>query len=96
LRGSLSDATGPFWVYILENAAGKFYIGSTEDLVARIFLHNDPVRSKAHYTAKHGPWRLVWSEEHATRSSAVLRERAIKKMKSSKWIREKLLVKAKP
>lgn len=89
--GSLSKVNTSFWVYILENATGKFYIGSTDDLQARLATHNDPDRSKAHYTAKHGPWRLVWSEQHSTRSAAVQRERALKSMKSSKWIRTHLL-----
>ena len=43
------------------------------------------------YTHKHGPWTLVWKEPHATRGSAVARERQIKRMKSSRWIRENLL-----
>jgi putative endonuclease len=67
------------WVYILENPAGKFYIGQTEDLQARLENHNRSDASDGKYTRKNGPWRLVWSEEHANRSSAILRERQIKK-----------------
>jgi putative endonuclease len=80
-----------FHVYVLENELGRFYIGSTDDLQARLACHNDPDRSKTHFTAKHGPWKLVWSERHSSRSAAMLRERAIKNMKSSRWIRENLL-----
>ena len=29
-----------FWVYILQNPRGKFYIGQTEDLAARVAFHN--------------------------------------------------------
>ena len=33
----------------------------------------------------------MWSEPHPTRSAALQRERQIKQMKSSRWIRETLL-----
>jgi putative endonuclease len=75
----------------LENTSGRFYVGSTDDLTSRVAEHNDPARDKSKYTAKTGPWRLVWSEPHATRSAAMQRERQIKGMKSARWIRETLL-----
>jgi len=79
-----------FWVYILENPSGGFYIGQTSNLQKRVSEHNTSVvRSK--YTAKHGPWRLVWSECFSSRSRAMLLERQIKKMKSAEWIRKVLL-----
>jgi putative endonuclease len=80
-----------FWVYILENAAGQFYIGHTNDLPLRLHSHNrtDTIRGK--YTRKAGPWKLVWSQEHPTRASAMARERQIKSMKSARWIRDELL-----
>ena len=87
---------GPFWAYILENGAGKFYVGSTDDLSRRFPEHNDPERSKSKFTAKHGPWGLVWAESHATRASAMARERFIKSRKSATWIRQYLLGKASP
>ena len=80
-----------FWVYVLENKRGKFYIGQTGNLVQRILDHNRTDDYDGHFTRKNGPWKLVWSEEHSSRSSAVHRERQIKQMKSSKWIREHLL-----
>ena len=78
-------------VYILENTKGKFYIGQTENLKDRLVAHNDPNQPMSKYTRKNGLWRLVWQEMHSTRSSAVRRERQIKRMKSSRWIRENLL-----
>ncbi len=80
-----------YWVYILQNPAGKFYIGQTHDLDLRLHSHNrtDTIRGK--FTRKNGPWELVWSEAHATRASAMARERAIKAMKSARWVRESLL-----
>ena len=80
-----------FWVYILQNPDGRFYIGHTDDLTLRLHSHNrtDIIRGK--FTRKNGPWELVWSEEHPTRSLALARERQIKRMKSARWIREQLL-----
>ena len=79
-----------YWCYILQNPAGRFYIGSTDDLSARFARHNS-LKGIETYTHKNGPWALVWSEEHSTRSSAMQREKQIKAMKSSRWIREMLL-----
>ena len=80
-----------FWVYVLENPRGKFYVGQTEALDERLKDHNRTDCFDGHFTRKNGPWRLVWSEEHDTRGSAVRRERQIKRMKSAAWIRTHLL-----
>jgi predicted GIY-YIG superfamily endonuclease len=87
----LTSDTPSFWVYILENADGKFYVGHTDDLVRREVEHNDAGHGHTTFTHKQGPWRLVWKEPHATRASAMARERQIKRMKSAHWIRESLL-----
>ncbi len=80
-----------FWVYILQNPDGKFYVGHTDDLDLRLHSHNRTDRTLGKFTRKNGPWELVWSEGHPTRSSAMARERQIKAMKSAAWIRENLL-----
>ena len=80
-----------FWVYILENPAGRFYIGQTDNLETRLANHNRTDKTDGKYARKNGPWKLVWSENHPTRSAAMQRERQIKSMKSAKWIREHLL-----
>jgi predicted GIY-YIG superfamily endonuclease len=43
------------WVYILQNPAGKFYVGHTDDLQTRLHSHNrtDAIRGK--FTRKNGP-----------------------------------------
>ena len=87
----MSEEQEQYWVYILENEAGRFYVGQTEDLSRRVAEHNDPVPKQGKYTLKNGPWVLVWSEIHPTRASAMQRERDIKRMKSARWIRENLL-----
>ncbi len=74
----------PYWVYILQSAAtGRYYVGSTGDLAARLRRHTGN-RSTA--TKDRGPWRLVHSEEFPTRSAAITRERAIKERKSRQYI----------
>ena len=80
-----------FWVYIVQNPQGRFYVGQTDDLIARVFSHNRTDKTLGKFTRKNGPWTLAWSGEHPTRCSAVAREGAIKAMKSSRWIREHLL-----
>ena len=80
-----------YWTYILQNPDGRFYVGSSQDLVERLKSHNDIENPRGKYTRKNGPWELVWSERHATRASAMKREREVKAKKSAKWIREQLL-----
>ena len=62
-----------FWVYVLENAKGQFYIGHTNNLENRISSHNRTDKIAGKFTRKNGPWALVWSEEHPDRSSAMRR-----------------------
>jgi predicted GIY-YIG superfamily endonuclease len=87
----LSEKLEQFWAYVLESVDGTFYVGHTDDLGRRVGEHNDPDAPSHKFTAKNGPWTLVWSELHGTRGSAMQREAQIKRMKSARWIREKLL-----
>ena len=80
-----------FWVYILRNPEGRFYIGHTDNLAARITSHNRTDKISGKFARKQGPWVLAWSEEHPSRSSAMRREREIKNWKSAHLIRERLL-----
>lgn len=80
-----------YWTYVLQNPAGRFYVGHTEDLPSRLQSHNDTGPLHGKYSRKNGPWTLVWSENHPTRSSAMARELQIKEMKSVRWIRDNLL-----
>ena len=62
--------------YILRSESnGRLYIGSTSDLDVRLQQHNDNL---APATKNRGPWKLVYSENHPDRSSAVRRERYFK------------------
>jgi len=80
-----------YWVYVLENPQGRFYIGHTDDLARRVANHNRTDKAAGKFTRKHGPWVLVWSEAHPTRALAMVREQQIKRMKSARWIRDVLL-----
>jgi putative endonuclease len=84
---------GPFWVYVLQNPAGKFYVGSTDNLSERIKQHNPSVTDYhgLKYTHKNGPWKIIYYESYQTRSKAMAREKFIKSRKSSAWIRTYLL-----
>ena len=80
-----------FSVYVLQNPAGHFYIGHTDNLGNRVTSHNRTDKISGKFTRKNGPWMLVWSEEHPNRSSTMGREREIKNWKSARLIRERLL-----
>jgi len=84
------NESGAFWVYVLQNESGRFYIGSTDDPERRLQEHNFGPDSRK-FTHKHGSWRIVWTERHPSRAAAMSREKQIKSMKSARWIREHLL-----
>ena len=45
-----------FWVYVLQNPRGRFYIGHTDDLIARVANHNRIDKTLGKFTRKNGPW----------------------------------------
>ena len=71
-----------FFVYVLASKPhGTLYIGSTSDLVRRVWDHK--VKAVPGFTAKYGVDRLVWFERHDTLEAAMIRERRIKDWKRS-------------
>jgi len=68
------------WTYILQSeSSGRFYCGSTDDLERRVRQHIDPEYHGSKTTKRFkGPWRLVWHQEHPSRSEAMRQERCIK------------------
>jgi len=80
-----------FWVYILQNQKGHFYVGHTDNLGTRVASHNRTDKISGKFTRKNGPWTLIWTEKYPDRSSATRREREIKGWKSARLIRERLL-----
>ncbi len=65
--------------YIVECADGTYYTGWAIDPEKRLAVHNKGRGAK--YTRMRLPVKLVYVEEQADRTSAMKRERAIKKMK---------------
>ena len=83
----------PYWVYILQNEiTGELYKGQTSDLKKRIERHNTEESGSMRYTHKQkGPWRLIYSEEHATRSEAIKREKFFKSGQGREWIHKDII-----
>ena len=71
-----------WFVYILRCADDSLYVGEAGDLERRLAKHSDG--SASSFTAKRRPVRLVFSEAHATRASALKREQQLKR-----WTRAK-------
>jgi len=68
-----------YYVYILKSQSTNFsYVGHTSNLQKRLVEHNS---GKSLSTRTRRPWRLIYKEEYATRSEAVLRERYFKSVK---------------
>ncbi|QJE00810.1 GIY-YIG nuclease family protein [Massilia forsythiae] len=66
------------YVYILASAPyGTLYIGSTTNLVRRVWQHREGV--VAGFTKQYNVHRLVWYEIHGDIMEAGLREKQIKK-----------------
>jgi len=66
-----------WYVYILRCADSSLYTGSTNDLNARVKIHNEGKGAK--YTRGRLPVKLLYAEKQLDRSSAMRREREIKK-----------------
>ena len=65
-------------LYILECGDGSLYTGITLDIERRLTEHQSGKGAK--YTRGRAPLRLVYSEVCGTKSAALLREMAVKKM----------------
>ena len=74
----------PFYVYILKSLKdGSYYVGSTSNLENRLKRHNE---GRVISTKSKRFWKLVYSEEHPTRSSAAKRESELKSHKRRSFI----------
>ena len=69
----------PFFVYILRNPEGRFYIGQTSDLALRLQRHDE---GRVFWTKSRGPWEIVYSEQFEARSNAMIQEHRLKALKS--------------
>jgi putative endonuclease len=65
-----------FYVYLLKSLRnGRFYIGQTQNVEARLARHNNGRNSA---TEPSRPWMLVKVEEYLTRKEARWREHTLK------------------
>jgi putative endonuclease len=72
----------PYFVYLMARRKhGTLYLGVTNDLVRRVYEHKNKV--VAGFTARYDVDRLVWFETYDDPTSAITREKDIKK-----WRRE--------
>jgi predicted GIY-YIG superfamily endonuclease len=72
------DHTSPWLVYILRCGDGSLYTGITNDLTKRLKTHAAGKASR--YTRSRLPVTLVYKEGRRSKSSALKREAAIKKL----------------
>lgn len=71
-----------YYTYLLKCADGSLYCGFTDDLENREKMHNSGHGAK--YTRSRLPVKIVYSEEYETKSEALKRECAIKKLTRTK------------
>jgi putative endonuclease len=70
-----------YYVYILKSKKdSKHYIGYTNDLRRRLDEHNN---GKSKSTKHRIPFELIYYEAYAIKSSAIRREKKLKKFKNS-------------
>lgn len=74
-------------VYILSTLSGKYYVGSTTNLVQRLKHHKG---GHTPSTARLGVEKLIFSQEYPTLSEARSIERKLKKLKRRDYI-EKII-----
>ena len=67
-----------YFVYIMRCADGTLYTGYTDDIARREAVHNSGRGAK--YTRSRLPVKMVYHESFATRSEAMKRECAIKRL----------------
>lgn len=72
-----------YYVYILSNLKGKYYIGYTGDIVDRLNRHN---KGYTKSTKNKGKWEIVYKEIFDIKQEAIKREKYIKAQKSKKFI----------
>jgi predicted GIY-YIG superfamily endonuclease len=65
-----------YFAYILQCCDGSYYVGSTEDVSARVAVHSAGNGPK--YTARRLPVQLVYHESFTTLDEAIQRERQLK------------------
>ena len=63
-------------VYVIENPAGRRYIGISSEIQLRLDQHN---RGVSKWTKGKGPWELIWTSEAMSLSDARKFENKLKR-----------------
>jgi len=71
-------------VYIIQCSDGSLYTGITNNLAKRIDTHNTDDMRGSRYVRSRRPVTVVFSQQVTTRSEALKREAAIKKLSRMK------------
>jgi putative endonuclease len=75
-----------YFVYLLASGKhGTLYLGVTSDLIRRVYQHKNKLLGG--FTARYGIARLVWFECYDDPTSAITREKEIKKWRRDWKIR---------
>ncbi|MBL7857822.1 MAG: GIY-YIG nuclease family protein [Cyclobacteriaceae bacterium] len=69
---------------MIESAAGKWYYGSTENVIQRVADHNS---NRAKWTRFKGPWELIFRRDFEDKSEALKFEFLLKRMRNKNYIR---------
>lgn len=67
-----------YFVYVLQCGDGSLYTGITTDVARRLAEHKEGSASR--YTRSRGALKMLYTERKRTRSSALKREAAIKRL----------------
>ena len=59
----------------------KYYVGSTNDVYARLERHN---KGYENYSSKFAPWELLWFTQKENRSEAVILELKLKNLSKAR------------
>ena len=66
-----------YFVYIIQSQVdGSYYKGFSENYLNRLEQHNLGMST---YTSQKTPWKIVYAEKHDSKSSALKREKNLKK-----------------
>ena len=76
-----------WYVYVLQNNQGKWYIGSTKDLRKRILRHNSGKNKSTRYS---GPWKLIYYESPLNKKDARAREKYLKSGMGRRYLKNRL------
>ena len=74
----MPDRKAAYQVYVLQNCAGQFYIGLSENVAVRLAQHNE---GKSLWTRSRGPWSLAWVSEPVPLTDARKLENRLKRQK---------------